>query len=1183
MPRNQRLLRALFALFAALGTAYSVHAQSTQGSILGTVKDSQAAMVPNATVVITNTDENRVYTTTADAKGNYQALNLLPAHYRIEVSKTGFDTHVDNNLILSARQQLRVDVILTVGKVTQQVEVDGSAVGAITTDSPAISSAIDSRDVLNLPANYRGAGSTSPLNVIQTLPGVQADSSSFPPKPTGTSATTVNFSIQGGLPSQADTTIDGISAQNVTANNVMPNSFPSAEMIAEIRVDGVGNNAEFGQPGEVTTITKSGTNNLHGSAYWYFQNSGFDATPFGSPVVNGVTEKPKKVANDFGVSAGGPVVIPHLFNGRDKTFFFGDYEGFVFPQTQTVQYLVPTDAMKQGNFTQELLTSPLPNPFVPGTSYANYTLPSVNPSAAAFMSLFPEPNVGNLNSEAANLLPGALGYNYNANKPNNYGSQQFDARIDHYIGSKSLLFGRFTYKNIDLSQPQNLNIPNSNFTDSYRSAVTSYSYNVTPNAINEFRFGFTLEQYGQANSLNGASYTNAAGFEDIGPTYPYNGISQITFTNMTGITSDRMNLTSSSRTWQFNDNFTWTKDNHTMKFGADIRLLHAAPPTTNQGADNYGNFNFNGMFTGNQFADYDLGLPNTSEVDDLPGEYDGNARSYAVFAQDNWKVTPRLDIIYGLRYELHPPFVDSGGNIGNFDPSVPLSGRTIYPDGHANILAPNELANYNSCAVAGVANPYATGLAVNGAPCTPTVAASTVGLGNRLRNYSKLRFAPRLGFAWRPFGNDRTVFRGAFGDYAITTLGGEYAPMTATLTGNVRYFDNLETPNGPQYAPWPNTNGGANTVAPPTYGTAYFGTGTSINWKDPYSLQWNLSIDHDLGRGIGLRVSYIALKSDQLVWGPAINEMSYSTTTPALQRPLTDRPFPNWGTINMRYTGAQAFYNSGQVELSKHYSNGLQFNSAYTFAGNLSDAPGTDAPSSFTGEAGGRATYGYDRHLDWGNVYGTRRQRWISTGVYDLPFGRGKQFGSGMNRIEDALLGGWRLSSIFLDQTGPWLTPYIPNAVADPSGTGASSIDNRYSRPDRLGSGIPRVRTRSQWLNPNDFACPSNTGYTATSYAGNPCTVGVNSAPIGRFGTSAVGDVEGPGTVNLSSGLSKVFSITEGVKLRAEGTFTNVLNHTNLADPNMNITQGTFGSITSTRGSDFGGNRTGQVSMRLEF
>ncbi len=187
-----------------------------------------------------------------------------------------------------------------------------------------------------------------------------------------------------------------------------------------------------------------------------------------------------------------------------------------------------------------------------------------------------------------------------------------------------------------------------------------------------------------------------------------------------------------------------------------------------------------------------------------------------------------------------------------------------------------------------------------------------------------------------------------------------------------------------------------------------------------------------------------------------------------------------------------------------------------------------------------------------------------------------------MNRLEDAAVGGWRLSSIFLIQTGPWLTPSISSG-ADPSGTGASSIDARTARPDRLSSGIPKVRTRSAWFDPTAFACPSNTGYTATSYAGNKCTVGVNSAPIGRFGTSGVGILEGPDTINLSSGLSKIFVISDRVKMRAEGTFTNVLNHTNLADPTLDITSGSFGKSTAARGSDFGGNRTGQVSMRLEF
>jgi hypothetical protein len=192
-------------------------------------------------------------------------------------------------------------------------------------------------------------------------------------------------------------------------------------------------------------------------------------------------------------------------------------------------------------------------------------------------------------------------------------------------------------------------------------------------------------------------------------------------------------------------------------------------------------------------------------------------------------------------------------------------------------------------------------------------------------------------------------------------------------------------------------------------------------------------------------------------------------------------------------------------------------------------------------------------------------------------------FGSKMGRIEDTLVGGWQLSSIFLLQTGPYLTAYIPGNDADPSGTGSGILYGRDQHPDIVGKIVPAHRSRDQWVNPAAFACPSNTGYTAASYAGNYCGVGVTSAPIGRFGNEKVGDIEGPGTVNWSAGLSKRIAITDNLHLRAETTFTNVLNHTNLNDPNLDITNPNFGKITTTRGSDFGGNRTGQVSMRLEF
>ena len=210
--------------------------------------------------------------------------------------------------------------------------------------------------------------------------------------------------------------------------------------------------------------------------FWYFQNSGFDARPYGSVV------KPKKIGNDYGASLGGPVIIPRLYNGRDKTFFFGDFEGFRYPQSLTVQYLVPTALMKQGNFTQEVDNTPLQDPFTQGQPYPNNILPSVNPSAQAFMSIFPAPNYGNTNSVAAALA--SVGYNYITNKPEDYTSNQFDARVDHYFGGKALLFGRYTWKNISLQSPNNLSLPDSTLFDQYRIFVSSFSYNFTSNLIN---------------------------------------------------------------------------------------------------------------------------------------------------------------------------------------------------------------------------------------------------------------------------------------------------------------------------------------------------------------------------------------------------------------------------------------------------------------------------------------------------------------------------------------------------------------------------------------------------------------------------------------------------------------------------------------------------------------------------
>jgi hypothetical protein len=336
------------------------------------------------------------------------------------------------------------------------------------------------------------------------------------------------------------------------------------------------------------------------------------------------------------------------------------------------------------------------------------------------------------------------------------------------------------------------------------------------------------------------------------------------------------------------------------------------------------------------------------------------------------------------------------------------------------------------------------------------------------------------------------------------------------------------------------------------------------------------------------------MNARQLVWAPNENDLPYSSTVSAFNQPLTARPFPNFGTVNDRATGANGSYHSLQLNASHRYANGLTMDSSYTLAKSLADnqGPNLSGFASEVGSSSSRASYGHDASVDFGQVYGTRRNRWNTTAVYQLPIGRGRQFGGGMSRWADMAVGGWQLSGIFLWQSGPYLSPYFMGGSIDPSGTGSGLSSNfqggsypaRSQKPDRVASPVPHGQNRNNWINKAAYVCPGEPNWQL----GDTCNIGSGEAgapaPIGRFGNAQIGSLEGPGTVNLSSGLSKSFAITEGVRLRAEGTFTNVLNHTNLGDPNLNLSSGSsYGVITTARGSDFAGSRTGQVSMRLDF
>ncbi len=1177
--------RALLLLLLSMVSG-GAFAQSILGSISGTVHDSSGAVVPNAQIVLHRTETNTDRTVTSDRSGNYEAINLDAGVYEITATTPGFAKTVGTGVTLIARQQLEYDITLKVTATNETVTVSGADAGVINTENAQISAALTPRDVLDLPANYRGAGSTTPINVVQALPGVQPDTAPYPPTPSTHPQPSLKFSLQGGLPSQAETTVDGISAQNQTNNNIQGDAFPSAEAISEIRVDGVNNNAEYGQPGEITTVTKSGTNKLHGSAYEYLQNQFLDATPYGTDAAN----KPHKVANDFGASIGGPLIIPHLYNGRDHSFFFGDYEGLRYPQSYVLQAKVPTALMKQGDFSQET-TVPLTNPFTGGT-YLNNTVP-INASSAKFLQFYPDPSAQFAN-ESLQQAVATTGYNYLSTRRDDISSNQFDVRGDHEFGQRASAFARYTWKNANQIQPQDLTLPNSTSFAQYRILASSFNFNLSPRLVNEFRFGFTLERDGNSNPFDGAAFTDTVGFNGITPGF-FNGIPHIGFGQINSI-GYRMGFEERSRVFQYVDNLTWQVGTHSLRFGTDLRHLIAHTEAGGStAAGNYGNFYFNSgtgtTATGQEFADFLVGVPYQSQTEVIKADNNATANAYAFYAQDNWKATPNLNLTFGLRYEFHPALASTNGLVGNFDPSVPLSGKLIYQAGYASTLSVEELANVNACTTAGVDNPYATDGPQNGAPCTPVVSNAQAGLPAGLRNAPKLRFEPRLGFAYRPFGNDRTAIRGGVGYYNITTTGALFYATEQTLQSNFQTFTNAYSAAGPTFS-FPSTTSSGNTFAP-SFGSLYFYASIDTNWHDPYSLQSNLSIDHDFGHNIGARISYVGLHTWHLVWQPEYNQLPKSSTTLASDQPLSAHPFPNFYAITARSTAAQADYHAVQGEISHRLTNGLSFDSSYTYAKNLSDNQGTNGayavtPSSFVDEQGGyNPTDSFNQRQDYGNVSGTRRHRWLTTAIYELPVGRGKRFGNNMNRFADMAVGGWQLSNIMLLQSGTFLTAYLPNYDIDPSGTGSGPTGGAGQRPDRNGNGNAGPHNRNAFFNNNAFACPGQTGYASLAPSADtgvtPCNVGVGSLPIGRFGTESTGDLTGPKTVSLSSGVSKSITIVEGVRLRGEATFTNVLNHTNLADPTTDISQSNFGQITQSRGSDFGGNRTGQLSLKLEF
>ncbi len=1130
--------------------AGALRAQSIFGAINGQITDGSGAAVSGAKIDARNEATGDVRTTTSDSTGAYIFLNVDPGQYTLTATAGGFSATREAGIVMLARETARSDIRLKVAGTVQTVVVEASQ--SLLSQDLTVSTSRSGEDIGTLALNFRATNAPSPIQAASITPTVSQD-------PGG------NLTFAGQLPTATSFSLDGISIQDIRYGGPSTSLFPSVEGIAEFRVNTSGNSAEFAQPTDLTVITKSGTNQFHGSGFWYFTNKDWNS------VDTIASFNPTLSANTFGVSVGGPIV-------KNKLFFYFDYEGVRLDQDTLIATQTMPAAWASGDFSGvsglQLYT---PN----GTPVSGNKVPVNATSATIMQDFFPAP--AGPNSSSSNI--DSSGNNLNTTSSGTYNADGFDGRMDYNFSDKHHIFGRVTQHNItstgtdatsagalgavgDTSYNPTLGLF-STTTDSTNVAL-SYNWILKSNMVNELRGGYTRYNlfYTYPQAAQGNSLITALGIKGL-PGPPVNGLGGVPVFYVGNLMGGATNQyghprKTNSGIWEIGDTLSWTQGKWNMKFGGGWRHVNYQDNITFEVGDEYGDYYITGdqVCTGTEIAAYPDACSAAQfvqgyldEADQAQNGPDGKPYGFHFdwFAQGEYKLLNNLSVTVGLREELNTPFKDSTNQLGNFDyrPGSSTYGKLVYDEGeklsHAwQASVDNSQVNFKD----------------------QFILNSAVGLNQSLRYTDYTNFQPRLGLSWSP--TNRNVVHATGGMYSIPVLGAVNYSLLGVDTSN---FGSYFPTHGAGSMEWDNAYGGG-AAGPPPCPTSCPGYRRANQWdlKDPRVIQWNGSFEQNVGFQSVVKATYVGSHTYDLIYSPDLNQIAPNTMGYWAYRAANGANFPNFREVLTRNNGPEDRYDAGVFEWNRLRHNGLTFNNAFTLTYNKTNAlgavPSGAIPVGGQGDNGDNVLNIFNIKSSIGNAFYDPQYKFLSTVVYELPIGRNKAIGGQMSRVADAIAGGWNVSSIYLYHSGYWLTPYFPSSTADPSGTAPSYRSVKQQNPDCVSgiSGALSHRTINNFYNPAAYSIPAS--------------------DIGRFGTCGTGLLTAPDTNTFSASFGKSFQITERLGIQYQAQFANLFNIDNWGIPNTNVGSSHFGQITNQQDGTPGsqaGPRSIQMSLRVSY